>query len=291
VVISLRESKYRVSYTINFREEADSAILRTGATFLNHLFPDHGISSSVLHELEGAASPITYEMDAGVENLHLGQNTLQQQQCPLLENYVDSQQMDFSTNEQSQLRQIRISTVVQQWNDGFFAPRGLGITLQFTDPRVTPQHHFSPSGRRTSRNALKKTHPSTNADESLLHQAVARGKRSKVREALERGESLDVLNRRGETPLFKAVVKDERAIVEILLGKGANPALRPQGEYSPLQHAVSRDKKTILKMLVEKCTLEEIEEVTPAGETALYLAVQKQSTACVEVGHIHYPCP
>ena len=268
-----------------------------GATFLNHLFPDHGPSSSVLHEIEGTARATVYEiegtararvheMEADVGNLSLYQSAPQQeQQRPLLNNYIDPQQLDFSINEQSRLRKVRISAVVQQWNDGFFGPRGLGVTLQFTDRRADPQYPYSPSGRRGPGNVLQKPPPPTNVAESLLHQAVARGKRSKVREALERGEPLDALNRKGETPLFKAVLKDEKAIVEILLGKGANPALRPQGEYTPLQHAASRDKKRILKLLVEKCTLEEIEDVTPAGETALYLAVQKQYTGSVEVSY------
>lgn len=225
-----------------------------------------------------------YEVEGSVGNLTLRQTpSPQEHRRPLIDTYLESPQVNVNIDKQSRLTQVRIKAVVQEWNEGFFAPRGLNVTLQFADPRLSPRYPYSPSGIGAAQNILHNEVCPTSPSESLLHQAVAKGRRSKVRDALERGEPLDTLNRKGETPLYKAVLKDEKAIVQMLLGKGANPALRPQGEYTPLQHAASRDKKSILKMLAEKCTLEEIDDLTPAGETALYLAVQKQFTGSVEV--------
>ncbi|KAG9240334.1 ankyrin repeat-containing domain protein [Calycina marina] len=92
------------------------------------------------------------------------------------------------------------------------------------------------------------------------------------------------LSKKCETPLFRAVQRDERGIVYILLDKGANPAFYPPGEHTPpLQYAAFPDRKSVVKMLIERCTLGEIEDVTPAGETALYLAVQKGYNGSVEI--------
>jgi len=177
---------------------------------------------------------------------------------------------------------VRIDAVISQWNFGFFGPRGLGVTVQYTNS-ISAAAPSPTAARRASGNVLQKPQPPTSLGETLLHQAVGRGSKSKVREALEHGDHLEALNRKGESPLYRAVARGDKSIVQILLDKGASPVSRPLGEYTPLQLAASRDRKGILKLLVEKCSAHEIEEVTPAGETALYLTVQKQYNGCIQV--------
>jgi ankyrin repeat protein len=134
---------------------------------------------------------------------------------------------------------------------------------------ITPQ--------RTA-NVLQKAAPPPKPEETLLHQAVAKGNRSKVEKILLKDgiEDLETPDFKGETALYRAVFRGETPIVKLLLEKGANPAARPPGCNSPLHLAVSRDRTSILDMLLERCTKDEIEETTSTGETALYLAIQKR---------------
>jgi ankyrin repeat protein len=224
----------------------------------------------------------------GMQGLSLGQGRSSETQLLLGKNPASGPSsptpQSHSSTEDERLRRARVGAVAAEWNEGFFEPRGLGVTIQFTDPTypTSPRSPSSVEQRRRTSNVLQKA-PPPKSEEALLHQAITKGSKSKVREALEQGDGLEALNKKGETPLFRAVSKGEKAIAQILLDKGANPATHPLGEYSPLQYAASRDKKSILKLLVEKCNKDEIEEITPAGETALYLAVQKRYNSCIEL--------
>jgi len=248
------------------------------ATFLNHLFPDHGLDTKRHEGLESEAG-------LGLQGLSLEKRRSRPDEAhPLPGNYSPGSLSSPTpqNHEDERLRRVRIGAVVAQWNEGFFEPRGLGVTLQFTGP-MSPTSPGQMAARIRRSSVLQKAQPPAKLEDTPLHQAISKGSKSKVREALEQGDDLEALNKKGETPLFRAVSRDEKAIVQILLEKGANPATRPLGEKTPLQIAVSRDKKSIVKMLAEKCSLQEIEEVTPAGETALYLAVQKQLNSCIEI--------
>jgi ankyrin repeat protein len=135
---------------------------------------------------------------------------------------------------------------------------------------ITPQ--------RTA-NVLQKAAPPPKPEETLLHQAVAKGSKSKVEKILLKDgiENLETPDFKGETALYRAVFRGETQIVKLLLEKGANPAARPPGCHSTLHIAVSRDRTSILDMLLERCTKDEIEETTSTGETALYLAIQRRN--------------
>jgi hypothetical protein len=201
---------------------------------------------------------------------------------PLLQNHGSPSSQPLPQTSSSRdgdddpLRRVRVEAMVAQWNAGFFEPRGLEVTVQFTSVRT-------PTEGRVRGNVLQKTPPPPTLVDTQLHLAVSKGSKSKVLEALKQGDHLEALNRKGESALYRAVIKGEKSIVQILLDRGAIPSARPSGQYSALQYAASRGEKSILKLLAEKSTLEEIEEVTPAGETALYLAVQKHENGCVEV--------
>lgn len=155
-------------------------------------------------------------------------------------------------------------------------PVSSNLTLSTTNlGAITPQ--------RTA-NVLQKPPPPPKPEETPLHQAVAKGSKSKVKEILKGGtDNLETPDFKGETALYRAVFRGDKSIVQLLLEKGANPAARPPGCNSPLHLSVNRDRKTILEMLLERSTKEEIEETTSTGETALYLAIQKKYSSCAKI--------
>ena len=75
--------------------------------------------------------------------------------------------------------------------------------------------------------------------------------------------------------------------MKMLLEHNADAQARPPGANSPLQMAVLYDRSSILRMLLEKSVIG-LEEVTSAGETALYLAVArgqaKNAKALIKAG-------
>lgn len=160
------------------------------------------------------------------------------------------------------------------------SPPGLiPVSSNLTPPTTNP----SPVIPQRTANVLQKAPPPPKPEETPLHQAVAKGSKSKVKELLKSGtENLETPDFKGETALYRAVFRGDKTIVQLLLEKGANPAARPPGCNSPLHLAVNRDRKTILEMLLERSTKEQIEETTSTGETALYLAIQKKYASCAQ---------
>lgn len=192
------------------------------ATFLNHLFPHHGVGRD---EKSPAGRESNAGLDMGGLSLEKGRSRPDESR-PLLGEYSaagpsNPPPQSSGIAEEDRLRRMRIGAVTSQWNEGFFEPRGLCITTQFTIP-LSPTSPLSPrpidQRRRSSSNVLQKA-PPPRLEETLLHQAVAKGSKSKVREALEQGDDLEALNKKSETPLFRAVVRNEKAIVQILLDK------------------------------------------------------------------------
>lgn len=193
------------------------------ATFLNHLFPAYGSShpANTATELEADA-----ELD--IRGLDLqSEKSLSAETRPLMENYSSSSSSalpsrNVGTVNDERLRRLRIDTVTAQWNEGFFEPRGLCITMQLTS-QINTNTPISPTtsheqSRRASSNILPKA-PPPQYQETLLHQAVGKGSKSKVRDALAQGDDLEALNKKYETALFRAVVRNEKVIAQILLDK------------------------------------------------------------------------
>jgi ankyrin repeat protein len=251
-------------------------------TFLNHLFPQHIVDKENRGDKELEADA---ELDIGGLNLGSRTSTVQSrdQSHPLLANSSASgrnMQMGGRDRETDRLRQVRIEAVTAQWNGGFFGPRGLEVIFDFITPTSATQ--VEPRARRSSSNVLQKK-PPPEMEETLLHQAVAKGKKSTVKELLKSGsEDIEALNKKGETALYRAVTRGEKDIVQTLLENGANPLSRPPYQDSPLHVAVHNDKKTIVKFLLDKSRLG-IEELSSKGETPLYAAVRRQHKACIEL--------
>ncbi|KAH7357242.1 ankyrin repeat-containing domain protein [Rhexocercosporidium sp. MPI-PUGE-AT-0058] len=183
--------------------------------------------------------------------------------------------------EVERLRRVRIEAVSSQWNEGFFAPRGLQIIINVNGPPATgPTDPVAP--RRSISTVLQKR-PPPEAEETLLHQAVGKGKRSQVKQLLDKGgEDLEALNKKIETSLFRAVSKGDKDVVQLLLEYGADPNARPPGAESPLHIACSNDKKTIVKYLVDTRRVD-VDEPNAKGETPLYSAVLRRQKDCIEV--------
>jgi ankyrin repeat protein len=251
------------------RRELDS---HDWMTFLNHLFPFHGVRDSESQELG-----VYIDLSLGGLGL-VDQQSQREQSIPLLGNSPTDIQ-NYGPGER--LMRMRIEAVIDQWNEGFFRPRGLRLTADISQISSPERPEAIP--RRSSGNVLQKR-PPPGATETLLHQAVTRGKKSGVALLLQNGgEDLEALNKKGETPLFSAVSRSEKAIVQLLLENGANPDIRGGSENNTaLSAAVYHDNKSILKFLLEKST-SGIEERSFTGETPLYLAVKKQRRSCMEV--------
>lgn len=232
---------------------------------------------------------VELEADVGVDFAALGlgnsisTSRSRDQNRPLLgENSAGlSPLQDRQSREMERLRRVRIEAVSSQWNEGFFAPRGLQIIINVNGSTTTgPTDPIAP--RRTVSNVLQKR-PPPEAEETLLHQLVGKSKKSQVKQLLDKGgEDLEALNKKIETCLFRAVAKGDKDIVQLLLEYGADPMARPPGAESPLHIACSNDKKTIVKYLVDTKRVD-IDEPNARGETPLYAAVLRRQKDCIDV--------
>jgi hypothetical protein len=243
-------------------------------TFLTHLFPPAAAENhNGPYELEA-------NIDMDMAGLSLNNSGSRDQSRPLLgetsQNYPDGKQ----SRELERLRQVRIEAVKAQWNEGFFMRRGLEVLIKITN--ITPPASVETQPRRGSLNTLQKR-PPPQAEETLLHLMVAKGKRSQVKLLLEKGgEDLEALNKKGETCLFKAVSRGDKDIVQLLLEHGADPTERPPGSDSTLHIASYQGSKAVLKSLVEK-SKGQLEEPNSKGETPLYVALQRRHNSCIEI--------
>ncbi|KAG4442137.1 hypothetical protein IFR05_002350 [Cadophora sp. M221] len=229
---------------------------------------------------------VELEADAGVDvdfaGLGLGNSRSRDQGRPLLgENSGSSSSLqERQSRELERLRRVRVEAVSSQWNEGFFAPRGLQIIINVNGTTTTGP--TDPIARRVVSNVLQKR-PPPEAEETLLHQLVGKGKKSQVKQLLDKGgEDLEALNKKIETCLFRAVSKGDKDIVQLLLECGADPNARPPGAESPLHIACSNDKKTIVKYLVDTRRVD-IDEPNAKGETPLYSAVLRRQKDCIDV--------
>lgn len=243
-------------------------------TFLTHLFPPAAAENN------NGSDELQSNGYLDMAGLSLGDSRSRDDSRPLLggtsQNYPDGKQ----SRELERLRQVRIEAAKAQWNDGFFLPRGLEVLIKITN--ITPPAPVETQPRRGSINTLQKR-PPPQAEETLLHLMVAKGKRSQVKLLLEKGgEDLEALNKRGETCLYRAVSRGDKDIVQLLLDHGADPTERPPGSDSTLHIASYQGSKAILKYLVEK-SQGQLEEPNSKGETPLYVALQRRHNSCIEI--------
>ena len=177
-------------------------------TFLNHLFPPHTnerSSSDLGQELKADA-----DLDGGT--LRLSESRSRDQSRPLLE-IAPGMSSGRQDRKFERLRRVRIEAVTSQWNEGFFEPRGLEILVDIVN-LASPAIETS---RRSSSNVLQKRPPPL-MEETLLLQACAKGKKSQVRELLDKGnEDIEAINKKGQTALFIAVSRGDKDVVQILV--------------------------------------------------------------------------
>jgi ankyrin repeat protein len=180
--------------------------------------------------------------------------------------------------ENERLRRLRIEAVISQWNEGFFGPRGLEVLPDIGGLAAPAVEAIT---RRSSGNVLQKR-PPPHIEETLLHQACAKGKKSQVRELLDRGnEDVEALNKNGQTALFVAVSRGDKDIVQLLLEHGADPTARPPDSDSNIHSAVYNDRKTILKHLLSSSRVG-LDERNSKDETPLWVAVHRHHNSCIE---------
>ncbi len=244
------------------------------ATFLSFLLSPFGAEGmKVPHELEA-------EVDLDLAGLGLGNARSRDQARPLLGDTSTGPPAGGQDRELERLRRMRIDAVSSQWNEGFFGPRGLQVSINVSSSTTPSPIEAMP--KRSTSNVLQKK-PPPEAEETLLHQAVGKGKRSQVKQLLEKGgEGLEALNKKGETCLFRAVYKGDKDIVQLLLDYGADPTARPTGAESPLHIACSNDKKSIVKYLVDTGKTD-LKEPNTKGESPLYVAVSRRQKDCIEI--------
>ena len=241
-------------------------------TFLNHLFPPYTTNQNG----DRGGQQLQVDADLDIGHLRLSKSRSRDQSRPLLENppwpSSGNQEREFK-----QLRRVKIEAVTSQWNEGFFGPRGLEIFMDIVDI-ASP---ITDTSRRSSGRVLQKQTP-PQMEETLLHQACAKGKKSQVRELLDRGnEDIEALNKKGQTALFLAVSRGEKEICQILLDHNADPTARPPDSISAIHTAVYNDRKTILKMLLARSRVG-LEERNAKDETPLWVAVNKRHHSCIE---------
>lgn len=282
-------------------------------TFLNHMFPKHSVEVHALaahKQLKGGSGLFLQGLRIKPQRGDASSPSSGGYQADV---YGDN-------GETERLRRLRLIAVAAEWNVGFFEPRGLKVTVDFDElnsististrpsmrslissqsnpstPRspsppglipvpsdLTPAPtNLTPITSQRTVKVLQKAAPPPKPEETPLHQAVAKGSKSKVKEILKGGvQNLETPDFKGETALYRAVFRGDKSIVQLLLEKGANPAARPPGCNSPLHLSVNRDRKAMLDMLLERSSKDQIDETTSTGETALYLAIQKKYASC-----------
>ncbi|KAI4178442.1 MAG: hypothetical protein L6R41_008388 [Letrouitia leprolyta] len=167
-------------------------------------------------------------------------------------------------------RQRSIKAVVEEWNQGFFLPRGLEIVVRV---EVTPQPHQSvlirsnprqlSAGHTSSRiTALPSSQTLNREQPSSAHRPIRNGKRNKDKEL--------------GIALYHAVKREDVRTCEALLQAGADPNARPTWETPAIVEATKKGNLPILQMLVDHGS--DINGNALGDGTALYQAVSKGKT-------------
>ena len=194
----------------------------------------------------------------------------------------------------------RLKMVVDEWNEGFFLPRGISIILQTEALRqsltATPAARNTELGKALYE-VVKKQDVATarllltyGADPDyrpdyctpLLTEAVKRDNEELVRMILERGPDLEARAPGSETALYAAVKKDRPNLVRLLLKYGANVNdSSPSGGEPILYLACRKGYTEIVHVLLE--TDVDLEQKPPGGSTALYKMVEKQNLDMIQL--------
>ena len=213
-----------------------------------------------------------------------------------------------SRNEKTQLQQEselkrskRLKLVVDEWNEGFFLPRGISIILQ--TEALPPSLSATTSKAKSAElgkalyEAVKNQDVATSqllltygADPSYqptcstptLTEAVKRGNEDIVRMILERGPNLEARAPGSGTALYAAISKDRPETVKLLLKYGANVNdAHGAGGEPALYMACKKSFTEIVHMLLGSNI--DLEAKPPGGCTALYKMVEKENIEMVQL--------
>ncbi|KAL8832147.1 MAG: hypothetical protein Q9170_005006 [Blastenia crenularia] len=169
-------------------------------------------------------------------------------------------------------RQKAVRAVVEEWNQGFFRPRGFEVVVQVdVTPRLhrpTPADVSGPSNtsHRPQRNAHNLS-PQTVRPVAILPQRKSKAKRKNDKEL--------------GIALYHAVRKRDESMCEVLLEAGADPNAKPLCENPSIVEAVKQGELKILEMLLEHGP--DLNASATGGGTALYYAVSKNKSDMVKL--------
>lgn len=229
-------------------------------------------------------------------------------------NHLNLQHVAASTSRkehfdrEEHVRLSRINAVNEEWNEGFFLPRGLHIIL---DVEEYQDRHLLSDHDKQARHCDSKKGAQSSLAESIgpaLYQAVSKGDATLVQtlldsgatanhrpscakpaltKAVEKGDwyivqmllergqpDLEVTAPGGETALYAAVSKGNEALVKLLLRYGASSRAKPSGGEPAIYKATSKGFKEIIRLLLETRDIE-INATPPGGSSSVYRAWEK----------------
>ena len=104
-----------------------------------------------------------------------------------------------------------------------------------------------------------------------IHKAVGTRNFQKVKEYLDSGSEVDVLNDRGETPLHYAATFGFKEVAQILINKGANIESKNIDGMTPLHLSAQSRNINVAELLITKGA--NVNAKNTGGMTPLHLAV------------------
>jgi len=194
----------------------------------------------------------------------------------------------------------RLNKVVDEWNEGFFLPRGVSIILQTEQPPpsvVATQNKTNSELGKALYEVVKKQDVATakvlltyGADPDwrpscatpMIVEAVKRGNEEIVQMLLERGPDLEATAPCAETALYSAVSKDKAKMLKLLLKYGAQVNnSHPSGGEPALYLACRKEYIDVVHILLE--TDADLEKRPSGGCTPLYKMVERQQLPMVQL--------
>ncbi|KAL8635531.1 MAG: hypothetical protein Q9228_006985 [Teloschistes exilis] len=180
--------------------------------------------------------------------------------------------VDQDTHPTESERRHNVRATIDEWNQGFFLPRGVRVSVQLDHTTLQPSS--VPDNPISSRSAaVGDPRPSISPSspvESTRPSGTDHKSGRKTNRDLELGKAL-----------YRAVEKQEFKTAQVLLEAGADPDARPSWETPTIVQAVKKGDIELLEMLLKYGP--DIDAHAPGDGTALYTAVSKGKTAMVKL--------
>lgn len=159
---------------------------------------------------------------------------------------------------------------------------GIGILL-IQQAAATPLHQAIRSRDAATVRSILETAIGTALDQPIqdgitpLHLAAATDQPDVCRMLLERGASVNIMNKRGFTPLHWAASQDSVATIDTLITFGADPNARAASNITPLHWAANKNAANAIGALLNHGADPTIK--TDQGFTPLHLAVRRNANS------------